>query len=342
MEEKRMTTANTTLAKMTNFPVSLLRSWFSRLWALNKPVTLSIMLYIVLVPIYTIAAIADPRLITNAPAFIKPLKFILSTGIYVATFLYLLTLVKGRRLWVQIAANLTALGLLVENIIITAQAIRGIPSHFNATTPLDSTLYNIMGGIIIIIAVLNLLLAIWLIFQRMADPVIAWGLRLGVLISFVGMIVAYLMTSGPTPSQMAQLEAGQKPAAIGAHSVGVEDGGPGLPILGWSTEGGDLRIAHFVGLHGMQALPLLALLLNRRRSLNRRQRLLMLVTGGVAYTAWLGLLAWQALRGQSIIAPDLLTWAAYAGLIAFVLAGVMIALTLLRDPASIAAQQQAA
>ena len=159
------------------------------------------MIYVVLIPIYIVAAILDPRSITNAPAFVKPLKFIISTAIYVTTFLWLLTLVQGHRRWVQIAANVTALGLLIENILITVQAIRGVASHFNSTTPFDIALFSTMGIIITVVAFMNLLLGIWLLFQQLPDPVIAWGVRLGCLISFVGMIVAFLMTSGPTPNQ---------------------------------------------------------------------------------------------------------------------------------------------
>lgn len=327
-----MTPATVHPTSLNNTALSQLRTWFGKLWAFNKFATLSVMLYLVLIPIYTVAAIVDPRLITNAPAFVKPLKFILSSGIYVATFLYLLTLVQGKRRWVQIFANVTAAGLMIENIIITAQAVRGIPSHFNNTTALDIQLFNIMGGTITILALLNLTLGIWLLFQRLPNRVTAWGIRLGVLISFVGMMVAFLMTSGPTPTQQAALEAGQRPSAIGAHSVGVDDGGPGLPFVGWSTEGGDLRAPHFVGLHAMQVLPLLALLLNRRRALMPRQRLTLTITAGIAYLGWLILLTWQALRGQSVIALDMPTLTAYVGLLVIVLFGTMLALAMQPRP----------
>ena len=49
------------------------------------------------------------------------------------------------------------------------------------------------------------------------------------------------------------------------HAVGVPEGSAGLPVVNWSTEGGDLRVAHFLGLHGLQAIPLFALLHERFR-----------------------------------------------------------------------------
>jgi hypothetical protein len=116
----------------------------------------------------------------------------------------------------------------------------------------------------------------------------------------------------PTPEQQRVLDQGGTPAVIGGHSVGVPDGGPGMPITDWSTTGGDLRIPHFVGMHALQALPLLALLLGilaRRVTLLRdvQVRVGLIRTGAAAYTGLVGLVTWQALRGQPLIHPDVLT-----------------------------------
>jgi hypothetical protein len=119
----------------------------------------------------------------------------------------------------------------------------------------------------------------------------------------------------------------------GAHSVGVEDGGPGLPVLGWSTAGGDLRVPHFVGLHALQMLPLLGWALARpwaARRWSERRRVALVSVGGAAYLGLLALLTWQALRGQSIVAPDLLT----LGALALLAGGTALAIVLLtRGPA---------
>jgi hypothetical protein len=277
--------------------------------------TLAILFHLALIPITLVAAVVDPTIITGAYAWIKPLKFAISGAIYCLTFLWLLTFVQRRRFWVQMAATVTGVALMVETVLISMQVVRGTTSHFNISTSFDSMVFNIMGGFVILLASMNLLLGIWLIFQRLPDAALAWSLRLAVLISFVGMSTGYLMTSQVTPAQEAQMETGVS-AVMGAHSVGVEDGGPGLPLVGWSTEGGDLRVAHFVGLHGLQVIPFLAFVLARpglRRRLDARTRTGLVVVGGLAYLGLTVILTWQALRGQSVIAPDLLTLAVLVG-----------------------------
>jgi hypothetical protein len=114
--------------------------------------------------------------------------------------------------------------------------------------------------------------------------------------------------------------------------VGVPDGGPGLFFVGWSTTGGDLRIGHFVGMHALQLLPLLAAGLaalgRDRLDETARVRVVQIVAAG--YAGLVVLVTWQALRAQPLLAPDALTLAA----LAVVLAGTGAALaTVLRSAA---------
>lgn len=96
--------------------------------------------------------------------------------------------------------------------------------------------------------------------------------------------------------------------ATGSRRVGDarENGGPGLPFLGWSTTHGDLRIGHFVGIHGAQVLPLFGLWLSRRRRWPLWSRLTFVWTAALFYLGLVALVTWQALRGQSAVAPDAL------------------------------------
>lgn len=308
-------------------------SFLRRAWTFNWPLTLTVLINLALVPLIVVAMLVEPKVITGVNGWIKPFKFTVSAAVYAATFLWLLTLVQGRRRWVQAAANITAAALMVEIVLIVMQVMRGTTSHFNIATPLDAAVFSTMGMLITLVAILNLMLGIWLIFQRMPDPVLAWSVRLGVLISFLGMLVGYIMTAGPTPAQLAAAQAGQPLTIVGAHSVGVADGGPGLPLLGWSTVGGDLRIGHFVGLHAMQVLPLLGFALTRAwatRRWSRRQRTQLIWLGGAGYLGATALVTWQALRGQSIVAPDLVTLGAL--LAATAVGSALLGVVLLYDP----------
>lgn len=301
--------------------VTTLGHWLRQAWRFNRTITLGSLLTVALIPAVLLAMWLAPMTITGVNGWIKPFKFLISSAIYCFTLLWLLTHVQGWRRFVQFVAWFVGVALMIENILIIVQVVRGTTSHFNIGTGLDGAIFSTMGLLIFTVSFLNLLVAIRLVWQKMADPILAWSLRLALLITVAGMLVAILMTSTPSPAQAATMAAGNAPAAFGAHSVGVEDGGPGLPLVGWSTVGGDLRIPHFVGLHALQVIPLIGWWLRRRNiALQWKEgaRLALLWTAGFGYLGLIVLLTWQALRGQSIIAPDTITLMAMAGLLAMV------------------------
>jgi hypothetical protein len=117
----------------------------------------------------------------------------------------------------------------------------------------------------------------------------------------------------PNSQQLANAHATGRLPIAGAHTVGAPDGGRGLPVTGWSVDHGDLRIAHFLGMHGLQVLPLLAWWIARRRAFAsvRTQRNL-IFAAATSYLALFGLVLWQAFRGQSIAQPDGLTLESFA------------------------------
>ncbi len=289
--------------------ISLIQSWF----ALNPLLTLVGLVNIVILLAAIIGIFIDPRIITGVPAWVKPAKFAISINIYSFTLLWVMGFVRGYKRLVGIAAYAIAIALTVEMAIIVLQVIRGTTSHFNISTSFDSMLWNTMGAFIILLFVMHLIIALVVSSQRFDDPIIAWSLRMGLLIALVGMGVAFLMAI-PTTQQMSMLHAGITVTARGAHTIGLADGGPGIPFLGWSTVGGDLRIPHFVGLHALQVLPLVGWLIARYRVnwLRSGHRVALLVTLSMSYLGLVGLLTWQALRAQSIVAPDTLTLQAAA------------------------------
>ena len=298
----------------------------TRAMAINRPLTVTVILMLLALAGALVGLIVDPRVITGAPAWLKPLKFAISISIYSATFIWLLGFVQGRRRIVRIVAWVTTAGLVIEMALIAMQVVRGTTSHFNISTPFNGAVYYIMGMTVVCVWTANLILGIVLMRQRFADPAFAWALRLGVLISFVGMSVAFLMTAGPTNAQRAAAKAGDGMPIVGAHSVGVADGGPGIPILGWSTVGGDLRIPHFVGLHALQLLPLFGWLLIRYGTrLRPASRTALVWIMGLGYLGLVGLLTWQALRGQSIVHPDARTLTAAGLLLVAVIVASLIA-----------------
>jgi hypothetical protein len=243
-------------------------------------------------------AVIDQRTLLGAPLWFKPLKFSVSILLYSATLAWMLSRLPGtamRRTGWAIAA---ALGL--EQLIIVGQAARGVRSHFNDDTLFDALLYSTMGAMITGLWLATMAVALRFLRERPADRVTSSAVRLGLIVGLLGMAVGFLISGN------------------GGHAVGVPDGGPGLFFVGWSTTGGDLRIGHFVGMHALQLLPLLAagLAAVGRGRLDETARVGIVQVVAAGYAGLVVLVTWQALRAQPLLSPDALTLAALSVVLA--------------------------
>ncbi|MCH0539435.1 hypothetical protein I3F58_07630 [Streptomyces sp. MUM 203J] len=271
----------------------------------------------------------DDRTLVGMPIWNKPFKFAVSFVAYGLSMAWILSLLPRHRPGARRAGwwsgSALAVAMVVEMLLIAGQAFRGRQSHFNNATPLDAAVYQTMGGFSLVLWAGTFAVGVLLFRARLADRASAWTLRAGVVLSLAGGAVGGLMGM-PAP--------GQQPGVsdlLGAHSVGVPDGGPGLPLTGWSTVGGDLRVPHFVGLHALQVLPLVLLALAALaprfpRLADPLVRLRLTVTACTAYGALLALLIWQALRGRPLTGPDTPTLVAAAVVLLLTAAGAFASL----------------
>jgi hypothetical protein len=287
---------------------------FRRLWQTSPELIATAALMLPVLAGALVGLAVDPTVITGAPAWLKPAKFAVSIAIYTVTLAWIFTFIPAWSRTRRIIGWATAFTMVLEMAIIGGQAWRGTTSHFNVATPVNAVLFVIMGAAIFVQTISTIAVAVALWRTRFQDQALGWALRLGMSLTIVGALTGGLMTR-PTVAQLEAARAGERMTIAGAHTVGAPDGGPGLIGTGWSTDHGDLRVPHFVGLHAVQALPLVALLFARAR-LRPRQRERLVLVAAASYAALYVMLLLQALRGVPLVAmeaetlPQLGAWAA--------------------------------
>ena len=209
---------------------------------------------VVLLSLTVLWGFVDARTIEGVPVWMKPLKFALSFTVLFGTIALVETRLseRVREGWgLRITGWVMAAAFLSEMAYMMYQAGRAEASHFNLSTPFNEFMYAVVmaAGAVALVAATAVIG--WIVRRDDGadlSPALREGVWLGFLLTFVlTMIVAGYMSSGT------------------GHFVGVHpEGAPTLPLFGWSGVTGDLRPAHFASLHAMQALPLLALWLDRR------------------------------------------------------------------------------
>jgi hypothetical protein len=205
-------------------------------------------------------------------AWIKPLKFFLSTIFFVSAMAwYMHHLTKQKA--VLIYSWAVILILTFEDVIIVWQAANGRLSHFNISSSLYGLLFMLMGVAITIMTLWTLYIGILFFLQKKFNlpPQYVWAIRIAILFfvffAFEGGIMAALLK----------------------HTVGAPDGGEGLPLLNWSKLHGDLRVAHFAGMHALQIIPLFGWFAAKTKS--------GVFLFSAAYLLLVLFLLWQALKG---------------------------------------------
>ena len=258
---------------------------------------------IALIPLW----ILDSRQLLGASVWEKPIKFFISSAIFSFTYSWLSSFITRGGRWVKLAGSFIAVSLTVELVLISAMAILGTTSHFNVSSPTAIVIWSLMATFISIVLFSTIFISLMIMFQKQQELNLKLALALGSINTAVGMGLAYLMT-WPTATQLANYQ-----GIAGAHAVGVSDGGPGLPFLGWSTVAGDLRVGHFFGLHSIQVA---AILLALSLLLPLAFRVPLIVVGNLAWLGFVGLVTWQSLRAEPFSSPSELTIISFVALAA--------------------------
>jgi hypothetical protein len=194
-----------------------------------------------------IASFIDPRHVHGVSTWHKPMKFALSIAIYLITMVGLVYYLNISERSKRRIIRLIYWVLLIEYVLLFIQAARGVPSHFNHSTPFNLIVFNTMGLLIAINTFALLYVAI-LYFAPKSRPNkmntnTIWLIRMGLLLILFSSAIGARMVG--FNHHLAQSEA----------VLFV------VPFMGWKVGSGDLRISHFLGMHGLQLFPLMPIIL---------------------------------------------------------------------------------
>ena len=225
----------------------------------------------------------ESRQVLGINLWVKPLKFAISIGVFLYTSIYLLQPLNYSTNKLSTVSWILFGTMLIEIFCIIFQAGRGQLSHFNVTDPIGRIMFPLMGtAITIAYLVYAVMLFDYFRLETTISPTMLWAIRIGIVIFLFGAISGFSMGGALK------------------HTVGIADGGPGLPFTNWSTVAGDLRVSHFISIHAIQVLPLFALAV-MRLDLGATKGLSSVVAVGVLYALFCVLTLIQAMQGRPFI-----------------------------------------
>ena len=239
----------------------------------ERRLTMFALLLLGLLAPMALALLVDDRTLRGVDVWVKPMKFAASISLLAMTTAWFVShlpqAVRAGRAVERIVWILIGAGGF-ELTYITLQATLGQASHYNVGNAFHGIMYSLMGIGAVLLTATQPMLA-WQLYRR-PDPARPAAMRQAVLL---GLVLTFVLGAG-----VGALLSGLQPPSAGAT----------LPITGWSLAGGDLRPAHFFGIHAGQLLPLIGFATVRWKA---RRPTWVVGFATLAYSAlFIGLLAW--------------------------------------------------
>jgi hypothetical protein len=273
----------------TRYPVPVVTAWSRILW-----VTGTVLLVTMLVHIAALMVAGGPW--TGPVSLRKPATFA-ETGWLACWSVALILPVMRTRAWQRhLIGTATVLFGVGETAIIGFQAWRGVPSHYNFTTPLDAALMR--GGAagtagVFLVATLVLLVAA---ARSGGTPAsVRLGVLAGIAVLFMGCAIGLMMIFNNSGVYQGSIGAGFGERTTGYLGPSLATVGPDYLLIKPATSGGDLVLLHAIGVHGLALLAVPAVLLARTAMPAARQlRVIALAVAAVGIAA--AILAAHAFR----------------------------------------------
>jgi hypothetical protein len=176
----------------------------------------------------------------NVNAWYKPFKFAFSTFMFAWAMAWYCHYLPNFNVQLFNWSVIILLGF--EIVYIAFQASRGQQSHYNISTPFYATMFSLMAFAATAVTLYTAYIGILFFtnhFPKLPNYYL-WAIRLSIILFVIFSFEGFAMGSRLS------------------HSVGALNDNSNWFIVGWSKTVGDLRVAHFIGMHALQVLPILS------------------------------------------------------------------------------------
>lgn len=216
---------------------------------------------------HTVVLIVTDGPLKGDVSFRKAISFGEAFGLTAISLAWFLTFLPKKRVIWWILSSVYTVATFVEVFLVTMQVWRGVPSHFNFSTPFDAAVFRLMGISISLHAPLILGVFAGSVFFLKASTSFKWAITSGMLLLLASLIfgVVMIINNSNTINQF-----------------------------------GQMKFPHALALHASQVLPLLALLFSFT-NFSESKRTRFVILGVLSYATLVGIAAFQAFNGQALV-----------------------------------------